>query len=72
MPLRLHAPTRVSLMETDAQILILLDVSKWLSDGGQLFYSENNVILSPDFNGVVPPKYFRTVWQIRPHGCMTS
>ena len=51
--------------ETDKEVLILLDVKKWLEDGGKLYLSENDVILTPGFQGVVSPSYFEQVRHIQ-------
>ena len=50
----------------DSEILIFLNVSKFLTDAGELYLSGNNVLLTAGFHGVVSPKYFQKVEQIRP------
>ncbi|KAL3691427.1 hypothetical protein R1sor_005078 [Riccia sorocarpa] len=57
------APTDgvISGMRKTCNILIYLDVGKALQDGMKLYRSENGVILTEGFGGVVPPKYFREV-----------
>ena len=59
-----------SRLQGDKEILILLNVKKWLDDGGKLYLSENDVFLTSGFDGVVPPWYFQQVWQIRPTECI--
>ena len=56
----------LTLSECDKEILILLDVRKWLGDGGVLFKSNNNVFLTEGFQGTVASSYFHEVRQIRP------
>ncbi|TVU12774.1 hypothetical protein EJB05_46446, partial [Eragrostis curvula] len=45
----------------DVNILIHLDVRKALQDGMKLFISDNKVILTEGFDGVVPVKYFEKI-----------
>lgn len=52
--------------EGDKEIAILLDVRKWLRDGGVLFRSDNGMFLTEGFEGTVPPCYFYEVRQLRP------
>ncbi|KAH6801544.1 RNA 2'-phosphotransferase [Perilla frutescens var. hirtella] len=42
-------------------LLIYLDVRKVLEDGMKLYVSDNKVILTEGFNGVVPVKYFQKI-----------
>lgn len=51
----------ISGMRRSANILIYLDVSKALQDGMKLYISENKVILTEGFDGVVPVKYFEKI-----------
>ncbi|KAL2622500.1 hypothetical protein R1flu_002705 [Riccia fluitans] len=51
----------ISGMRKTCNILIYLDVSKALQDGMKLYMSENGVILTEGFGGVVPPKYFKEI-----------
>ena len=56
----------LTLRECDKEILILLDVWRWLRDGGALFQSDNDQFLTEGFQGTVPSSYFQEVRQIRP------
>ncbi|KAF3332359.1 tRNA 2'-phosphotransferase 1-like protein [Carex littledalei] len=51
----------VSGMRRDINILIYLDVKKALEDGMKLYVSDNKVILTEGFDGVVPVKYFAKI-----------
>ncbi|KAK9749259.1 hypothetical protein RND81_02G113300 [Saponaria officinalis] len=51
----------ISGMRRDINLVIFLDVKKALEDGMKLYMSENNVILTEGFDGVVPPKYFEKI-----------
>lgn len=51
----------ISGMRRSANILIYLDVSKALNDGMKLYISDNKVILTEGFDGVVPVKYFEKI-----------
>ncbi|XP_026426344.1 tRNA 2'-phosphotransferase 1-like isoform X2 [Papaver somniferum] len=48
----------ISGMRRDVNLLIFLDVNKALKEGMKLYISENKVILTEGFNGVVAVKYF--------------
>ncbi|KAK8538951.1 hypothetical protein V6N13_082727 [Hibiscus sabdariffa] len=48
----------ISGMRRDVNILIHLNVRKALEEGMKLYISDNRVILSEGFDGVVPVKYF--------------
>ncbi|KAJ7555348.1 hypothetical protein O6H91_05G033100 [Diphasiastrum complanatum] len=48
----------ISGMRKTCEILIYLDVARALSDNMKLYISENRVILTEGFGGVVPPIYF--------------
>ncbi|KAJ0111128.1 hypothetical protein Patl1_00253 [Pistacia atlantica] len=48
-------------MRRDVNVLIFLDVRKALDDGMKLYMSDNRVILTEGFDGVVPVKYFEKV-----------
>nr|CAB3469378.1 unnamed protein product [Digitaria exilis] len=45
----------------DVNILIHLDVRKALHDGMKLYISDNKVILTEGFDGIVPVKYFEKI-----------
>ncbi|KAH1119256.1 hypothetical protein GLYMA_17G200100v4 [Glycine max] len=47
-------------MRQDVNVLIFLDVRKTLK-GMKLYISDNKVILTEGFDGVVPPKYFEKI-----------
>ncbi|MED6210721.1 hypothetical protein PIB30_066792 [Stylosanthes scabra] len=51
----------VSGMRQDVNVLIFLDVRKALEEGMKLFISDNKVILTEGFDGVIPPKYFQKI-----------
>lgn len=51
----------ISGMRSSSNVLIHLNVEKALADGMKLFKSDNGVILTEGFNGVVPAKYFKRV-----------
>lgn len=51
----------ISGMRGNCEVLIYLDAKKALQDGMKLFVSENGVILTEGFNGVVPPEYFANI-----------
>ncbi|KAL9245285.1 hypothetical protein vseg_018954 [Gypsophila vaccaria] len=51
----------ISGMRRDINVVIFLDVQKALEDGMKLYISENKVILTEGFDGVVPPKYFQKI-----------
>ncbi|KAL6558147.1 hypothetical protein OROMI_018497 [Orobanche minor] len=51
----------VSGMRRDVDMLIYLDVRKALEEGMKLYVSDNKVILTEGFNGVVPVKYFQKI-----------
>ncbi|VAI69550.1 unnamed protein product [Triticum turgidum subsp. durum] len=48
-------------MRSGANILIYLNVRKALQDGMKLYISDNKVILTEGFDGVVPVKYFEKI-----------
>uniref|UniRef100_A0A6B2LIR4 2'-phosphotransferase n=1 Tax=Arcella intermedia TaxID=1963864 RepID=A0A6B2LIR4_9EUKA len=51
----------ISGMRSTAEVLIYLDLEKCLQDGIPIFLSENNVVLSPGINGIIPTIYFKYV-----------
>lgn len=51
----------ISGMRRDVNLLIFLDVKKALDEGLKLYMSENKVILTEGFEGVVPAKYFEKI-----------
>ncbi|XP_031737635.1 tRNA 2'-phosphotransferase 1 isoform X2 [Cucumis sativus] len=51
----------ISGMRRDVNVLIFLDVQKALEDGMKLYISDNRVILTEGFDGVVPMKYFQKI-----------
>uniref|UniRef100_A0A0R0FIL3 2'-phosphotransferase n=1 Tax=Glycine max TaxID=3847 RepID=A0A0R0FIL3_SOYBN len=48
-------------MRQDVNVLIFLDVRKALEEGMKLYISDNKVILTEGFDGVVPAKYFEKI-----------
>ncbi|XP_024023089.1 tRNA 2'-phosphotransferase 1 isoform X1 [Morus notabilis] len=51
----------ISGMRRDVNVLIFLDVKKALEEGMKLYVSDNKVILTEGFDGVVPVKYFKKI-----------
>ncbi|CAN6566391.1 unnamed protein product [Malus baccata var. baccata] len=51
----------ISGMRCDVNVLIYLDVKKALEEGMKFYISENKVILTEGFDGVVPVKYFEKI-----------
>ncbi|GLT51931.1 hypothetical protein SLA2020_253020 [Shorea laevis] len=51
----------ISGMRRNVNILIFLDVRKALEEGMKLYISDNKVILTEGFDGVVPVKYFEKI-----------
>ncbi|XP_015583456.2 tRNA 2'-phosphotransferase 1 isoform X1 [Ricinus communis] len=51
----------ISGMRWNVNVLIYLDVRKALEDGMKLYISDNKVILTEGFDGVVPVKYFEKI-----------
>lgn len=51
----------ISGMRKNVNVLIFLDVRKALEDGMKIYISENRVILTEGFDGVVPVKYFDNI-----------
>ncbi|KAK1284963.1 hypothetical protein QJS10_CPB20g01533 [Acorus calamus] len=52
---------REDCMRKNVNVLIFLDVRKALEEGMKLYMSDNKVILTEGFNGVVPVKYFEKI-----------
>ncbi|CAL1385590.1 unnamed protein product [Linum trigynum] len=57
----------ISGMRRNVNVLIFLNVKKALEEGMKLYISENKVILTEGFDGVVPVKYFEKIesWPAR-------
>lgn len=51
----------ISGMRRDVNVLIFLDVRKALEEGMKLYMSDNRVILTEGFDGIVPAKYFQKI-----------
>ncbi|GAV61132.1 PTS_2-RNA domain-containing protein [Cephalotus follicularis] len=51
----------ISGMRRNINVLIFLDVRKALEEGMKLYISDNKVILTEGFDGVVPVKYFEKI-----------
>ncbi|KAM7512086.1 hypothetical protein LguiB_010961 [Lonicera macranthoides] len=51
----------ISGMRRNVNVLIFLDVRKALEEGMKLYVSDNRVILTEGFDGVVPVKYFERI-----------
>ncbi|KAH0980465.1 hypothetical protein GBA52_007642 [Prunus armeniaca] len=56
-----HQLRRAHGMRRDVNVLIYLDVRKALEEGMKFYISENKVILTEGFDGVVPVKYFKKI-----------
>ncbi|KAH9761774.1 2'-phosphotransferase [Citrus sinensis] len=48
-------------MRRDVNVLIFLNVRKALADGMKLYISDNKVVLTEGFDGVVPVEYFEKI-----------
>jgi len=55
----------VSGMRTTCDVAIYLDVERSLAEGLPLYRSANDVILTPGFEGVVPPRLFQRVESLK-------
>ncbi|XP_012083589.1 tRNA 2'-phosphotransferase 1 isoform X2 [Jatropha curcas] len=51
----------ISGMRRDVNVLVYLNVKKALEEGMKLYISDNRVILTEGFDGVVPVKYFEKI-----------
>ncbi|KAL2892420.1 tRNA 2'-phosphotransferase 1 [Bienertia sinuspersici] len=51
----------ISGMRRDVNLLIFIDTKKAMEDGMKFYKSENEVLLTEGFNGVVPAKYFQKI-----------
>ncbi|KMT00082.1 hypothetical protein BVRB_1g019080 isoform B [Beta vulgaris subsp. vulgaris] len=51
----------ISGMRANVNMLIFLDTKKAMEDGMKFYKSENEVILTEGFDGVVPAKYFQKI-----------
>lgn len=51
----------ISGMRRNVNVLIFLDIRKALEEGMKLYISDNKVILTEGFDGVVPVKYFEKI-----------
>ncbi|XP_052724806.1 uncharacterized protein LOC108346356 isoform X2 [Vigna angularis] len=51
----------ISGMRRDVNVLIFIDVRKALEEGMKLYISDNKVILTEGFDGVIPPKFFEKI-----------
>ncbi|KAH9287735.1 hypothetical protein KI387_031852, partial [Taxus chinensis] len=51
----------ISGMRSSCEVFIYLNVQKAFKDGMKLYRSENGVILTEGFDGVVPPEYFANI-----------
>ncbi|XP_072887516.1 tRNA 2'-phosphotransferase 1 isoform X2 [Hemitrygon akajei] len=57
----------ISGMRSSCELAIFVELEKALSDGIPFFLSANHVILTPgNEHGVLPPKYFQKVLQLKP------
>ncbi|XP_002980227.2 putative tRNA 2'-phosphotransferase [Selaginella moellendorffii] len=51
----------ISGMRSNCEVLIYLDLAKAMKDGMKFFMSENGVVLTEGFDGVVPREYFEKI-----------
>ncbi|XP_063293786.1 tRNA 2'-phosphotransferase 1 [Pelobates fuscus] len=59
--------TVISGMRNDCEVAIFIDLSKAIADGIRFYWSSNHVLLTPgDAEGLLLPKYFLKVLQLRP------
>lgn len=57
----------ISGMRKDCDLAVFIDVPKALADGIELFWSENDVLLTAgDAEGKIQPKYFSRALRLRP------
>ena len=49
----------ISGMRSSCQVLVWVDLRACIEAGMEVFESSNGVILTPGFDGVVPPRFFR-------------
>lgn len=57
--------TVVSGMRQNCQIAVYVDLPRAARDGVRFFRSSNDVILSAGIDGIVPPKYIDSIWDIK-------
>ncbi len=55
----------ISGMRGNCDLAIEIDMRLLMKEGVQFFKSKNNVILTTGLNGVIPPKYFNGVYEVR-------
>ncbi|XP_051901133.1 tRNA 2'-phosphotransferase 1 [Pristis pectinata] len=61
----------VSGMRSSCDLAIFVELRRALSDGIPFYLSTNQVILTPgNEDGVLPPKYFQKVLQLKPTRCL--
>ncbi|KAM4617812.1 tRNA 2'-phosphotransferase 1 isoform 1-T3 [Discoglossus pictus] len=61
------ASSVISGMRGNCEVAIFIDLPKAVADGILFFWSSNGVLLTPgDTNGLLLPKYFLSVLQLRP------
>ncbi|EFJ36560.1 hypothetical protein SELMODRAFT_404681 [Selaginella moellendorffii] len=51
----------ISGMRSNCEVLIYLDLAKAMKDGMKFFMSENGVVFTEGFDGVVPREYFEKI-----------
>ncbi|GBN29967.1 tRNA 2'-phosphotransferase 1 [Araneus ventricosus] len=57
----------ISGMRSSCEVVIGVDTLRAMKDGFKFYKSDNEVILCPgNHNGVIPPNYFKEVWQLSP------
>ncbi|XP_072350942.1 tRNA 2'-phosphotransferase 1 [Scyliorhinus torazame] len=60
----------VSGMRGDCDVAVFIGIRKALNDGIPFYFSTNRVILTPgNQEGILPPKYFEKVLQLKPTRC---
>ncbi|GCC16763.1 hypothetical protein chiPu_0021434, partial [Chiloscyllium punctatum] len=58
-------------IRSNCELAIFIQLRKAIRDGIPFYLSTNRVILTPgNENGVLPPKYFQRVLQLKPSRCV--
>merc|ERR1712054_10825 len=57
--------TVISGMRQSCQVAVYVDLPRAASDGLRFYRSANDVILCAGIDGVIPPTYIESVWNIK-------
>merc|ERR1712032_1769849 len=57
--------TVVSGMRQSCQVVVYLDLPRAARDGLRFYRSANDVILCAGINGIVPPTYIESIWDVK-------